>query len=96
MKLIVYALSDGRFDWLGELEEFSTVTQTLNSVSGLHNCLEFSKLPSCLEGFVNTEKAVFCLNDQLIFLLDGSKIQTFLILSLDPCTFGRGTVTECD
>ena len=54
--LIGYVLSDARFDWLvyfdqemhkqhfplGKLEEFSTVLQTLDRVSGLNNCLEFS------------------------------------------------------
>ena len=29
----------------GELGELSTVMQTLDCVSGLHNCLEFSQLP---------------------------------------------------
>ena len=50
--LIGYVLSDACFDWLvyyeqevhfflGKLEEFSTVLQTLDCVSGLNNCLEF-------------------------------------------------------
>ena len=34
---------------LGKLEEFSTVMQILDCVSGLHNCLEFSQLPSFLD-----------------------------------------------
>ena len=36
-------------DDLGELGEFSKVMQTLDCVSGLHNCLEFSQPPSCLD-----------------------------------------------
>ena len=33
----------------GTLEQFFTVLQTLDCVSGLQNCLEFSQLPSCLD-----------------------------------------------
>ena len=39
-----------------ELDEFSTVLQTLNCVTGLHNCLEFSKLPLCLDEAMYTGK----------------------------------------
>ena len=40
---------------IGVLGEFSTVMQTL---SGLHNCLEFSQLPLVFRwGYVNTEKS---------------------------------------
>ena len=46
---------------LGRLGEFSKVMQTLDCVSGLHNCLEFSQPPSCLnEAIVNTEKVLYC------------------------------------
>ena len=41
------------------LLEFSTVMQTLDFVSGLHNCLEFSQP---LSGHANTENVFYCLN----------------------------------
>ena len=41
--------------WFGGLGEFLEVMQTVNCVSDLQNCLEFSKSPSCLDkGYVNT------------------------------------------
>ena len=47
----------------GELGEFSTVMQTLDCVSGLHNCLEFSQLPLVLRwSYGNTENVLYCLN----------------------------------
>ena len=39
-----------------ELGEFSTVMQTLDFVSGLHNCLEFSQPLSCLYQAMQTWK----------------------------------------
>ena len=41
------------------LGEFSKVMQTLDYVSGLNNCLEFSLVFSW--GYVNTEKVFYCL-----------------------------------
>ena len=38
------------------LGEFSTVMQTLDFVSGLHNCLEFSQALSCLYQAMQTRK----------------------------------------
>ena len=46
----------------GELREFETVTQTLDCVSGLHNCLELSQVPVVFKiGYVNTEEVLYCL-----------------------------------
>ena len=43
--------------WVGRgLGEFSTVMQTLDFVSGLHNCLEFSQALSCLYQAMQTRK----------------------------------------
>ena len=39
--------------------EFSTVVETVDFVSGLHNCLEFSQPLSCL---YHTENVFYCLN----------------------------------
>ena len=42
--------------------EFSTVMQTLDFVSGLHNCLEFSQPPLVfISGYANTENVFYCL-----------------------------------
>ena len=41
---------------LGKLGEFSTVMQTRDRVEGLHNCLEFSHSPSCLDEAMETQK----------------------------------------
>ena len=41
---------------LGKFEEFSTVMPTLDCVLALHNCFEFSQLPSCLDETVKTQK----------------------------------------
>ena len=41
------------FEGLGE---FSTVIQTFDFVSGLHNCLEFSQPLSCLYQAMQTRK----------------------------------------
>ena len=35
--------------------------QTLDFVSGLHNCLEFSQL-LLISGYANTENVLYCLN----------------------------------
>ena len=42
--------------YIRELEEFSTVMQTLDCFSGLHKCLEFSQLHSCLDEAMLTRK----------------------------------------
>ena len=50
--------------WL--LGEFSTLMQTLDCVSGLHNCLDFSQLPLVFWwGYRNTENVLYCLNSSL-------------------------------
>ena len=41
------------------LGEFSTVMQTLDFVSGLPNCLEFSQSLSCLYQAMQTQKTFF-------------------------------------
>ena len=46
-----------RTDPLKGLGEFSTVMQTLDFVSGLHNCLEFSQLLECLYQAMQTWKS---------------------------------------
>ena len=44
------------------LGEFSTVMQTLDFVSGLHNCLEFSQPLSCLYQAMQTQEKSFLLH----------------------------------
>ena len=39
-----------------------TVMQTLDFISGLHNCLEFSQPLSCLTQAMQTENVFYCLN----------------------------------
>ena len=46
----------GKVRILEALGEFSTVMQTLDFVSGLHNCLEFSQPLSCLYQAMQTRK----------------------------------------
>ena len=42
--------------------------QTLDCVSSLYNCLEFSQPPLAFRrGYVNTEKVLFCLNVLFLF-----------------------------
>ena len=43
------------------LREFKTVMQTLNFVSGLHNCLKFSQPLSCLYQAMQTQEKSFLL-----------------------------------
>ena len=43
-KGLFFRVSIGSSKQSEELGEFSTVMQTLNCVSGLHNCFEFSEL----------------------------------------------------
>ena len=43
------------------LGEFSTVMQTLDFVSGLHHCLEFSQPLSCLYQAMQTQEKSFLL-----------------------------------
>ena len=62
----IYYLSNwggggGELGELGELGEFSTVMQTLDFVSGLHNCLEFSQPLSCLYQAMQTQEKSFLL-----------------------------------
>ena len=56
-----YCLSNRKtfsLEWLGE---FSTVMQTLDFVSGLHNCLEFSQPLSCLYQAMQIQEKSFLL-----------------------------------
>ena len=64
------------------LGEFSTVTQTLDFVSGLHNCLEFSQPLSCLYQAMQTQENVFyCLNISCFILL------SCVVLNLNTASF---------
>ena len=47
--------------------------QTLDYVSGLHNCIEFSQPSSCLDEAtdVNTEEVLYCLN---VSSISGSQV----------------------
>ena len=52
-----------------ELKEFSTVMQTRDAVEGLHTCLEFSQLSSCLDEVVKWEQNFLFLLQQRPFSL---------------------------
>ena len=56
----VFAYPDINTQGVGD-REFSTVMQTLDVVSGLHNCRKFSQPLSCLYQAMQTRK-FFCLN----------------------------------
>ena len=60
----------------GKLEEFSTVMQTLDCVSGLHNCREFSQLPLVFRwDYGNTENVLYCLNKNRKFRLEIAMVE---------------------
>ena len=58
-----FHVSIASFKHEGELGEFSIVMQTLDYVSGLHNCLGFSQLPLVVsKGYGNMENVLYCFN----------------------------------